>query len=78
MLVSIAKPWVCKHRGPQGEAANSSVDQLQFIRSYEVIWITKVVLEIHATIIQVTVVILELIYFNAPTLPPCREVQVYL
>ena len=50
MLVSKAKPCTCKHRPPHGEAANGSLDRLQFIRSYTVTWITVVILElIHAT-----------------------------
>ena len=50
MLVSKAKPCTCKHRPPHGEAANGSLDRLQFIRSYMVTWITVVILElIHAT-----------------------------
>ena len=50
MLVSKAKPCTCKHRPPHGEAANFSLDGLQFIRSYTVTWITVVILElIHAT-----------------------------
>ena len=40
MLVSKAKPCTCKHRPPHGEAANGSLDWLQFIRSYAVTWIT--------------------------------------
>ena len=45
-----AKPCTCKHRPPHGEAANGSLDRLQFIRSYTVTWITVVILElIHAT-----------------------------
>ena len=50
MLVSKAKPCTCKHRPPHGEAANGSLDRLQFIRSYTVTWITVIILElIHAT-----------------------------
>ena len=50
MLVSKAKPSTCKQRPPHGEAANGSLDRLQFIRSYTVTWITVVILElIHAT-----------------------------
>ena len=37
MLVSNAQPWKCKHRPPHDEAANGSVDRLQFIRSYMII-----------------------------------------
>ena len=50
MLVSKAKPCPCNHRPPHGEAADGSLDRLQFIRSYTVTWITVVILElIHAT-----------------------------
>ena len=49
-LISKTKPCTCKHRPPHGEAANGSLDRLQFIRSYTVTWITVVILElIHAT-----------------------------
>ena len=34
MLVSKAKPCACKYRPPHREAANGSLDRLQFIRSY--------------------------------------------
>ena len=34
MLVSKAKPYTCKHRPPHGEAANGSLDRLQFIRLF--------------------------------------------
>ena len=63
-----------------GEAANDSVDRLQFVRSYVIIWITVAEL-IHATnamIIQITMAILELIYAtNFLISPPGREVQVH-
>ena len=50
MLVSKAKPYSCRHMPPHGEAANGSLDCLQFIGPYMVTWITVVIPElIHAT-----------------------------
>ena len=43
-------PKLCEHRPPQSEIANGSVDWLQFVRSYMLMWITMAILElIHAT-----------------------------
>ena len=50
MLVSKIKPCMCKYKLSNSETANGSLDQLIFIGSYKVTWITVVILElIHAS-----------------------------
>ena len=68
----------CEHRPPHSEAANDSVDWLQFVRSYTFMLITMAILGLipatNAAIIQITVLILKLIHSkNALTPPPGRE-----
>ena len=63
---------VSKYRPQQGESVNGSANRLQFIRSYAVIWITMLILELiheaNVTITWKTVANLELIHAtNAPT-----------
>jgi hypothetical protein len=49
MLVSKIKPCMSKFTPLHGETANGSLNQLLFLRSYHVTWITAVILElIHA------------------------------
>ena len=51
MLVSKIKPCMYKFTPLYGETANGSLNQLLFLRSYVVTWITVVILElIHAII----------------------------
>ena len=50
MLVSKIKPCMYKFTPSYGETANGSLNQLWFIRSCVLMWITVVILElIHAT-----------------------------
>ena len=49
MLVSKIKPCMCKYERVHSETANGSLNQLWFLRSLPVTWITVVILElIHA------------------------------
>ena len=53
MLVSKIKPCMYKFTPSYGETANGSLNQLWFLRSYILTWITVVILElIHAKIAQ--------------------------
>ena len=50
MLVSKTKPCMSKYKPLHGETANGSLNQLWFLRSYKLTWITVVILElIHDT-----------------------------
>ena len=53
MLVSKIKPCMYKYTPLYGETANGSLNQLLFLRSYTITWITVVILElIHETMPQ--------------------------
>ena len=53
MLVSKIKPCMYKYTPLHGETANGSLNQLLFLRSYTITWITVVILElIHETVPQ--------------------------
>ena len=53
MLVSKIKPCMYKYTPLYGETANGSLNQLLFLRSYTITWITVVILElIHVNVPQ--------------------------